>query len=411
MKMKKIFAFVMLAAMCFLKAYAADDFYYSLDLNALDTGDFIQQGWECEGGVTVQTVDRENALNLPENSAAVFMPDSTITNNRVVLKMQITPLTDTGFTGVYLFNSSGKACFSLSLNKNGVFAVYTAGAWHTLLGYEQGQMYDVECILNIEQSKFDILIDGAAYITGAAFRHTPEIQQLKIYTEKACVQVRNLRLYSNTVVGIGIDGTAVYGCETVPAGLSEIYIDFCKDIDADTLNADNVILRDNTSGAVIPCTGEYIAEQRRYVLTPQTRYNKDAALSLTVLGGENGVRAVNGGIISGSSVMLGFDALKKPAEVENAAVTENADSSTLELTVKNLTSLNIGQSIFIATFSGGRLLDCSEYTLSEAPHSESVFVSDAISTDAEQIYAYIFDMGGMIPVCEKIVIKPAEGEI
>lgn len=391
------------AAMCFFKAYAADDFCYRPDFNALDEGSFVREGWTCEGEVTVQTVAGENVLCLSDNSAAVLMPENTIVNNRVVLKMQITPLSDNGFTGVYLLNSNGKACFSLGLNKNGVFAVYTAGAWHTLCSYEQGCTYDMECVFDIEHSKFDVLIDGEACITDASFRNTPEIQQLKIYTENTCTQVKKLCLYSNTVIGVSVDGTAVYGGEVVPAGLSDIYIDFCKDINTATLNAETVVLRDGGAGTVIPCEGEYIAAERRYVLVPQEKCSRNTKLCLTIMGGKDGVRAENGGIISGSSVMLEFNALQKPAEVTAISVTE----ASFAVTVKNLTALSTEQCIFIAGFSGGRLAVCRRYNISQEPYRETVFrVEDTGDIDAEQIYAYIFDINDMIPVCERIAIKP-----
>ena len=67
------------------------------------------------------------------------------------------------------------------------------------------------------------------------------------------------------------------------------------------------------------------------------------------------------------------------------------------------------QKVIIAGYSYGKLVGLRTYSIEGMPHSSSNIEIEytGVSEDVE-LYAYIFDLEDMIPVCERIKLKSQE---
>ena len=407
--MKKVLLSILLVLFALdIRINAAEDFCVNLDMNAFGYEAFSSDGWKTDGDVSVINQNFENLLKIGTNSNVIYTPTNVISNNSVVFTASLGVEKSDGFLGVYMNNESGKTCCSIGFMQNGVISVYTGGAWKALVSYESGVLYDIKCVIDSQKSKFSVSINGVEYIKDAPMRSKPGIKELKIYTEKTSGVMKNFSLYSGKVSGIKINSSPVYGCENIASGRDEFEISFSVDMNPDSLNSETIILRDK-NGVDFSYKGEYIAQKRSFVLRPDSLYNEKNGLRIVVKGGDAGVRAADGSKISGSSYILDFNVIKRAVTISDIRIKEENENIKLSFSVENMCDIIKKQKVIIAGYSYGKLVGLRTYSIEGMPHSSSNIEIEytGVSEDVE-LYAYIFDLEDMIPVCERIKLKSQE---
>ena len=405
---KLIFGTLSVLLVLCIRINASDDFCIRLDMNKFGYEAFSSDGWTTNGDVAVINKDAENFLKIGTNSDAIYTPDAVIGNNRVVFSCFASVEQSGGFVGFYINNESGRTCFSLAFNKNNEIAVYTTGGWKTLCSYEAGALYNLKCVIDNEHNTFGVSVDGVEYIKDAPLRNKAGIKEVKIYTENTSALVKDLALYSGKVSGISINSSEVYGDEIIAPGRDLFEIFFSDDMNSDTLNGDTVILRDK-NGVNIPYNGEYIAEKRSFILRPQKLYHNKDGLQVVIKGTNNGVRATDGGMISGGSYILEFDVSEKAVTISDVCTQEDKNIVKLSFSVENMCDIVKKQKVIIAEYSVDKLIGLKTYAVEEAQKSQVAFEAEYTADDEKnQLYAFIFDLEDMIPITERIQLKSQE---
>ena len=188
----------------------------------------------------------------------------------------------------------------------------------------------------------------------------------------------------------------------------ENFINFCDDMNPDTLNSTTIVLRDK-SGADIPYVGEYVAQKRSFVLRPAVLYNEKNGLYVIVRSGEDGARTADGGKIKGSSYILDFDVVGKGVAISDISVKEESGIMKLSFSAENLCDIIKKQRVIIAGYDSGRLISVTTCGIEEKPLETAEFeIEYNKRSNGLELYAYIFDLEDMIPVSERILLKSQE---
>lgn len=378
---------MMLAMIC--RASASDDFYYRFDFNAFDEGRFVCDGWECDGSVSIYNEDSANMLSVGADSSADFHMPAPADSDVVIMKLRLCAERNDGFAGVYILNREGRACFSLGFLSDGTIAAYTGGKYVSLRSYDAGQWYDIKCVLDMENSKFSVDINGETAICDAEFRNRADISVVRLYTQRAGALVRDLRIYRNTVRGIRVASggceTELFGTETDISCFNDGFvIDFYKKMMPETVNRSTVTLTQEQTGREVLCTVTPSADGMSCRIKPESPLGA-GAYRITVRGGENGVRDVGDGRISGSCVILRIHIIRQSVSVARIGNS---------VTVTNLSSIPQSQQLIIAADGEYRTAQ-----ICEQPYL-------AVTVDAVKGgELFVLDLPTMIPLGEKIIAE------
>ena len=162
--------------------------------------------------------------------------------------------TSANFCAPYVYSDSGKLSVCTMFNNKGKLQTHVSGAYKEIGTYESEKWYSVKHILDYDNTKFSVVVDGNEAISDVAFRNkdSKNLSYLEFYADKANsdMSIDDFKIYKiekNTIdieevrlITKGGSMTLTDGMGYIPTDSEAIEIEFSKAPDASTVSDENI---------------------------------------------------------------------------------------------------------------------------------------------------------------------------